>query len=568
MLRQMWNGVFLACLVFLCLGPGVAAVEPAVQPPPPGSPTPFTLQVESMGIFPIKDKKQLEKFTISPDGCRFAYVHKRDGKQAVILDGKQSGPEWDLVVGEGLFFSPDSSRLAYIGRRGDKRRLVVDGVPGPEFDGIAAAGPVFSPDNRKVAYLAKRGAEFVMVLDGQVFGAMDEGENLGILDPGPRFTAGGRHLVCAGRIQGKKVILEDGQPGPLLEDRSATLALSPDGAHVAYWGLLEEKWHPVVDGRVEAAFDRHGRMAYSPDGSRLAYTAIRGDHLVLCVTGEPEHSWIGLPEDGPVFSPDGRHVALAVEMGDRKVLVVDEQLQEPGVSWNVSGLAFSPDGRRLAYIGSKDDKDFLVVDGKPFELLDGIRSRSLCFSPDSRRVFCIGYTGDLEIAADWYLVEDGRRSEGWSAIWEDRPEFSSDGSLMAYHGGEGNQRCLVINGTARRDADYVSAIRFSPDGKHWACVARREGKKFLVVDGKSGPAYEEVANPSYSPDGNHVAYRAAAAGQEFVVLDSRPLPAWDMILDHGPTFRPDGTLEFTGMNADGSTGRVRVTFAPKSADPR
>jgi hypothetical protein len=85
------------------------------------------------------------KATYSRDGLRLAYVGTREGRQVVILDGREE-KEYDRICGdyELPLFSPDGKHLAYTARNNDRYIVVRDGKESPAFYGIRP--PVFTAD--------------------------------------------------------------------------------------------------------------------------------------------------------------------------------------------------------------------------------------------------------------------------------------------------------------------------------------------------------------------------------------------------------------------------------------
>lgn len=90
-------------------------------------------------------------FINSPDGSKFAFVVKRDSKEAVLLNG-DLGPFYDKIT--FMAFSPDSSRFAYGVKVGYDDMVVLDGLPGKIYDWIFLPR-FFSPDSQYFIYKAR-----------------------------------------------------------------------------------------------------------------------------------------------------------------------------------------------------------------------------------------------------------------------------------------------------------------------------------------------------------------------------------------------------------------------------
>ena len=84
------------------------------------------------------------------------------------------------------------------------------------------------------------------------------------------------------------------------------------------------------------------------------------------------------------------------------------------------------------------------------------------------------------------------------------------------------------------------------------CRVIRIGSKWsVIVDGKGGPTYDGtgITGPVFSPDGAHVAYAGKTDGKWSVVVDGQEGPIFDAI-PCGPTFRPDGLIEYIAGRDD------------------
>jgi hypothetical protein len=68
----------------------------------------------------------------------------------------------------GVVFSADGSRMAYGARRDGKDRMVIDGREDPPFDDLGP--PSFSPGGEHVAYAAKRDGKWRVLVDGADLG--------------------------------------------------------------------------------------------------------------------------------------------------------------------------------------------------------------------------------------------------------------------------------------------------------------------------------------------------------------------------------------------------------------
>jgi hypothetical protein len=242
-------------------------------------------------------------------------------------------------------------------------------------------------------------------------------------------------------------------------------------------------------------------------------------------------------------SDDGLHVVFAKPDGQNWALVRDgEIVAKHEMCWDP---VYSPDGEQLAYEAMMDGQRVLVVEGNACHAWDNIEKQSLTFSANGKRW--------AFVARDYYNVIDTRQ---------------------VFHVDERYR--VVVDGI---DSPCYDEVRqgplFSPDGKHLAYAARMRDKWFVVVDGEPGPVFEGIAKRSlsFSADSEHVAYAGHRGAQSWVMLDEMAGPPFEVIMPNGPTFRPDGVLEYVALS-EGVLRRVRqqVTASdgelPMPADPK
>ena len=106
--------------------------------------------------------------------------------------------------------------------------------------------------------------------------------------------------------------------GPFRDVRS--IALSPDGLHVAYLVLnAAHKWIVFVDGRAGLPFDGVGKgsLSFSADGAHIAYVAREGDSTVAVVDGHIGPAFASIRQGMLLLSADGSHWAYAAARGAR-----------------------------------------------------------------------------------------------------------------------------------------------------------------------------------------------------------------------------------------------------------
>jgi WD40 repeat protein len=402
---------------------------------------------------------------------------------------------------------------------GPKRAMAIDGQRGQDFDDVK--DPTFSLDGEHFAYIAVDGDKWLVVFDGQ---------------PGPRWS-------CV-----------------------KSLAVSTRGEHVAYAASKGDTWYAVLDGHSGRGFKDVQYVTLSAEGGHVAYAAKRwgagdisfhtkGRQASIEVSGE----WTVVRDSQaepwyysvvyPTLSPDGSRLAYVVEdISLSGFMVVDGQ---PGQTRGyLKAPIFSSDGKHVAYEARVGDSWYVVLDGQPGPAYGSIRG--LTFSPDGKRSAYMGYSKTYPY--DGVVVVDGQPGPKYGKVWE--LTFSPDGKHIAYRADQGELAFAVLDGEPGLGYESVwEGLVFSPDGR-LTYTARKDGKVFVVIGRQPGPAYggEEI---TFSPDGRRIAFQTTVVGsggwserKKSVVLDGQLGPEYEGIVEGGPTFQSDGSLEYLAIRSE------------------
>ena len=160
---------------------------------------------------------------------------------------------------------------------------------------------------------------------------------------------------------------------------------------------------------------------------------------------------------------------------------------------------------------------------------------------------------------------DGEALKTHAVGWPGEVVWSADGKHIAYTLSVTGTRLrhVVRDGIAGQGYDAIETPRLSADGARLAYAVRRGDEHGMVVDGAMGPYYRSVGIPTFSPDGRHVAYFARPSeGRAFVVVDGRRGPEFDWVPRLGPTYLPDGSLQYLAVRR---SELFRVTHMPRRA---
>ncbi len=365
--------------------------------------------------------------TFSMDGRRHTYRSEFVENWSMVIDGESTMKLQGGGTIRGIFydelgparFSADGRHLAYRTKKNGKEMIVLDGKQGPVYDGVG--DPMFGPDNEQMVYPAKRNKKWVVVADGEERGpelkAIWLGELImnnqvilaglpwaqfhpeegliyvGRMDKGwspiiggqaalefdavtwPIFFGGDqRRLAYAGAevktgfgggSKGIGRVIVDGEASPAYEGKSTKsfgmLMLEAVGGMVSY--------HHLASGVVPFNALRFGVSSPlpSPDGRHIVYAARRDDDdYVVVLDGETGVSYKRI-SCGPSFTPEGTLVFVGVE-GDKLVLVKNGE-RTTDFLWEDADCTrlWTPGGGHVVYVASKDNHMRIFIDGKPSE---------------------------------------------------------------------------------------------------------------------------------------------------------------------------------------------------------
>ena len=202
----------------------------------------------------------------SPDEKRVAQKLRQVDGWYVVLDGKAS-PRYEDMGLDPPTFSPNSKRLAYVIRRSGKAAAVVDEVESQFYDEILSENVYIPPANGRPGYIGYRQMP-----------PPTPGDNRGRL--GLVFSPDSSRLAYFAWIdKNQLVFVEDDKRGPVVEGvGSFGILFSPDSKRIAYLGKREGKWHVVIDHKFSAGYTGiDSKLQFSPDWRTVKIKAQVGE---------------------------------------------------------------------------------------------------------------------------------------------------------------------------------------------------------------------------------------------------------------------------------------------------
>jgi hypothetical protein len=345
----------------------------------------------------------------SPNGERWAAVgwegdagDPNSRVATVLLDGQEVGKYWDAGIPQ---FTRDGAHVAFLSvETGTKRQVLVRDGAATEVSGDAAielmnlVGPNMAcqtdlgyAGDGSLFSICHGDRGWQVMLDSHIIATYrlskfnDDGRNAGggfdighIVYPSSLVVAEAAQTaawwarpqpsspwVCC--LPGREIPAND-----MVDPAEDRIALSPDGAHVAFRlrhheGQGEER-HEVaqtvsLDGKSGTRFDAVRDIRFSPDSTRCAYLAERaGSSKVLYVIDQegagPDADEVSLF----AFSPTGRHYAYLARHGEQQCVVVD------GVEWPLpwtEPLALCPADDGNVRVVAREERQLLTASGAP-----------------------------------------------------------------------------------------------------------------------------------------------------------------------------------------------------------
>ena len=349
------------------------------------------------------DRQNMLSFAAFRNGLWHVVSDDYEGKgyESLSLLGVFAGNIWWMAK------SDNSNKYKLIRNR--------DQVGGPI---LKAVGAICSSDREHLAVTGFKDDKAVIIVDGveQVLGNSD------YFDVNqPYFDKDGKlHFVKTNRNNGRNVVEFNGKTHSPYQ-WVGTLAVSPDGKHIAYSASNDKRMHQGGSFFRFKTIEYFERLFNFEEGSMVVRNGKEGKRYQSI-------------SSRPLFSPDSTKLAYAVqnnkfgqrvfnrEKGESFSVVLNDQIDRNYAF--VRNLTFSPDSSKLAYIaGNNKAGRFIIINGQEGNTYEDITD--FTFSPDSKH-----YAYRARADARWFVVVDGK--EGESFHWVGVPVFSDDSRHLRY----------------------------------------------------------------------------------------------------------------------------------------
>lgn len=428
----------------------------------------------------------------SRDGEHVAFAGLKDGVWHIVVDGQDRWQHQNIGFASYSFtssldgrsfcnqctvanlnFSADGNRLAYpVKDATGKWSVAVNGVSGPLYKDT---GSDINFIDGVLTYAAWPEQGIVQVHGDEVLGPYDQISRI--------LISKDEHHSCVTVTKIDQWLVTDGKEGPHFAE-IASCAIAPDGQIAfAYRKTRGGLWQVQFRGStLPGTYDEVRNIALSSDGAHVAFWARAGAKWTVIADANKYPGFDGYyfytlsgKQYSIVWTPDSEHVAYWARKGKATIFAVDGiEHPSPPVP-GVIAMTIYQDER-----GNNVGTGFMgggEIDGVLIQAaISGGLPKDAPFAP----FMVSGQLGHAEASkGDWFMVVGAQRRGPYKKI--DHPVVSDDGKHYAYIASVVSGEQLVVDGGAV-SASYEAIYRpqMLDDGK-LAALAVKGGKIFAIA---------------------------------------------------------------------------------------
>src|SRR6202790_2730432 len=283
---------------------------------------------------------------------------------------------------------------------------------------------------------------------------------------------------------------------PQLTSGPSSVAWSPDSREVVY-SMAGSLWRQKIDsGVAQELTDGPGydyQPDWSPDGNSLVYVSYQKDALELWLLDLATGKTRQLTEGGavnvePRWSPDGRRITYVSTAYNKRFHIFVAEVRD-GELAKVTRLTEENKSPLPRYYYAAYDSEIHPV-----------------WSRDGQEILFVSNRGQMHGTGGFWRMKaqagaQAREIHYEETTWKARPDFSPDGSKLAYSSYLGRQWhqlwLLPANGGNAFPISYgdwdETYVRWSPDGTQLAFISNRSGDTELRVQLFPGGTQRKLA---------------------------------------------------------------------------
>jgi hypothetical protein len=483
---------------------------------------------------------------------------------SIVRASNQEEPLMQAIPdGSTMQVTKDGRFIYVVAPTGNGQKVMItNGQVGQPYDEIGPAVFQSTPQNVRMVYAAKSGNKCFYVDQGAPGDAYD--------DVGPAYLGPDtRQLFYTGLLNNVWHPIVDGEIGAAADD-IGTPTFSPNGKRMAYPVKNNGVWNLIDDNVQDPPCDGIGTIVYSPNSTRMAYDSIQAGKHVVVIDGRAGPAFDNIQAGTPFFTTDNIRCVYCGQKDGKWSYVVNNIVQPLGPYDDMSIPMFKSDNKHFMFVATVGNAQMVVYDGSPQQSYDAIAPESLHFNPDITNTNGTQY---IYVATD-----KGKKIAILGAVPGGPPydtiapttyNFTPKGDATYYWAQDmgqwlwRNDRHTVAN----YDDYKVGPAIYAPDSKRTMYAVKTpatNGKWQVMIDGNPLPAFFDDIDETqmkFTPDARHTIFVAKTGNAWNVFVDGVPGPNYiEIVSGGGPVIQPDGSIIYYSVGANGSLNRVTFRY--------